>query len=103
MIIRIATGLLVCYCVAATALAQTAPATSPASSTSPLTKIKDIVVYRDDTFHCAFPSIVRRPDGELLVAFRRAPDPRVFGNAGVTHTDPCSQLVMVRSTDNGET
>ncbi len=66
-------------------------------------KVEDVVVYRDETFYSAFPSIVRRPDGELLVAFRRAPDPRNFGNAGPTHTDPNSQLVSVRSSDNGQT
>jgi hypothetical protein len=30
-------------------------------------KIKDIVFYTDDEFYSSFPSIVRRPDGELLV------------------------------------
>src|SRR3982751_2368184 len=64
----------------------------PASASAPhgLTKVKDIVVYRDDSFYCSFPSILRRPDGELLVAFRRAPDRRVYGNASVTHTHPRS-------------
>jgi hypothetical protein len=66
-----------------------------------LVKIKDLVIYRDETFYSSFPSIVRRPGGELLVAFRRAPDPRNFGSASITHTDPCSQLVLVRSTDGG--
>ena len=38
-------------------------------------KTGDIVIYRDERFYAAFPSIVRRrEDGELLVAFRRAPD-----------------------------
>jgi hypothetical protein len=55
-------------------------------------KLKDVVVYRDDTFYSTFPSIVRRPDGELLVAFRRAPDQRNFGEAKITHTDPNSQF-----------
>ncbi len=68
-----------------------------------VTKLKDLVIYRDDTFYSAFPSIVRRPDGELLVAFRRAPERRNFGDAPETHTDPCSQLVTVRSSDAGET
>ena len=36
-----------------------------------VTKLKDVVVYRDDTFYSAFPSIIRRPSGELLVAFQR--------------------------------
>jgi sialidase-1 len=77
---------------------------APAQTTSPaVTKLKDVVVYRDDTFYSAFPSIVRRPDGELIVAFRRAPEPRNFGTANYTHTDPSSQLVLVRSKDAGET
>jgi sialidase-1 len=66
-------------------------------------KLKDVVIYRDDTFYSAFPSIVRRPDGELLVSFRRAPERRNFGNAAETHTDACSQLMLVRSSDQGET
>ena len=36
-------------------------------------KIKDLIIYQHDQFYCAFPSVVCRPDGELLVAFRRAP------------------------------
>lgn len=80
-----------------------AAAFAQAPPPSGVTKLNDLVIYRDDTFYSAFPSIVRRPDGELLVAFRRAPDPRDFGNAAPTHTDPCSQLVLVRSKDAGET
>ena len=65
-------------------------------------KIKDIVIYKDSLFYSAFPSVVKRPDGEFLVAFRRAPDRRLFGQQGISHTDPNSYLVMVRSHD-GET
>lgn len=61
---------------------------------------ENIIVYEDSTFYAAFPSIVRRPDGELLVAFRRAPERRVFGE-GVSHTDANSYLVLVRSRDEG--
>jgi hypothetical protein len=81
------------------ASAASAIAESPAG----VTKLKDVVIYRDDSFYSAFPSIVHRPDGELIVAFRRAPEPRTFGTAGPTHTDPCSQLVLVRSKDQGQT
>lgn len=66
-------------------------------------KIGDVVIYKDPQFYSAFPSIVRRPDGELLVAFRRAPERRAWGATGYTHTDPNSYLVMVRSRDNGKT
>ncbi len=58
-------------------------------------------IYSDRAFHSAFPSIVRRTDGELLVAFRRAPDRRRFGAKHWTHTDPNSYLVLTRSRDLG--
>lgn len=76
-------------------------AVSPA--TAEIRKLGDGVVYRDPAFHAAFPSIVRRPDGELLVAFRRAPDWRLFGAKDYSHTDANSQLVLVRSRDDGAT
>ncbi len=68
-----------------------------------LRKVRDVVIYRDERYYAAFPSIVRRRDGELLVAFRRAPDRRIFGDGGVSHTDPNSNLVLVRSRDGGST
>ncbi len=71
-------------------------------SSTDIRKIKDIVIYKDSVFYSAFPSVVKRPDGEILVAFRRAPDRRLFGQQGISHTDPNSYLVMVRS-QNGET
>jgi hypothetical protein len=66
-------------------------------------KISDVVVYKDERFYSAFPSIVRRRDGELIAAFRRAPERRKAGAPGVSHTDPNSQLVLVRSKDGGAT
>ena len=65
-------------------------------------KVMDVVIYEDGTFYSAFPSVIKRPDGELLVAFRRAPNRKTFGENRITHTDPNSYLVMVRS-KNGET
>ena len=65
--------------------------------------MEDVIIYKDTRFHSAFPSIVRRPDGELIVAFRHAPDWRPLGAKGYTHTDPNSYLVSVRSKDNGKT
>lgn len=62
-------------------------------------KLKDIVIYQDARFYSCFPSVVHRPDGEFLVAFRRAPDRRIFGEEGNLHVDPNSYLVMVRSND----
>jgi sialidase-1 len=67
-----------------------------------LRKLEDIVIYEDVKFYAAFPSIVRRPNGELLVAFRRAPERRVWGE-GTSHTDANSYLVLVRSRDDGKT
>ncbi len=58
----------------------------------PWAKIKDLIIYKDPHFYSAFPSIVRRPAGELIVAFRRAPDRRRVGAKGITHTDPNSNL-----------
>ncbi len=65
-------------------------------------KLEDIVIYQNDLFYSAFPSIVHRPNGELLVAFRRAPERRQFGEANTSHTDPNSYLVSVRSKDGGK-
>lgn len=67
-----------------------------------LKKIKDIVIYEDPKFYSAFPSAVRRPDGEIIVAFRRAPGRRIFGEKNYTHTDANSYLVLVRSHDGKE-
>jgi len=66
---------------------------------SEIIKLKDVVIYKDTMFYSAFPSVVRRPDGELIVAFRRAPDRHIFGEAGNSHVDPNSFLVLVRSLD----
>jgi sialidase-1 len=92
----------------ALALMVTAAFNGSAQPSSPkpaaaVRKIKDLVIYQDEKFHSAFPSIVKRPNGELLVAFRRAPDRRLSGQPGVRHTDANSQLVLVRSKDGGET
>ncbi len=78
------------------------PAQGEVTKSRELRKTEDIVIYNDANFHSAFPSIVRRPNGDLLVAFRRAPDWRPLGAKGYTHTDPNSYLVMVRSEDDGK-
>lgn len=64
-------------------------------------KLEHTVIYEDPLFYAAFPSVVRRADGELIVAFRRAPERRKIGETGTSHTDPTSQLVLVRSRDAG--
>lgn len=70
---------------------------------SSVRKLADQVIYQDEKFYCAFPSIVRRPDGELIVAFRRAPNRRLLGESNNSHTDANSYLVLVRSRDHGKT
>ena len=82
------------------------PATSARSGPKPapaIRKVKDLVVYQDDKFYSAFPSIVKRRNGELLVAFRRAPERRLLGDKNISHTDPNSYLVLVHSRDDGKT
>ena len=72
------------------------------SSTNSIHKIRDFVIYKDDKFYCAFPSVVKRK-GDLIVAFRRAPDRRKWGEPTYTHVDPNSYLMLVRSRDDGKT
>lgn len=74
-----------------------APADAPAK------KVRDLVLYSDPLYHCAFPSVVRRPDGEFIVAFRRAPNRLALGEGKNNHVDPNSQLVAIRSRDAGAT
>ena len=76
--------------------------TAQHSAVPGIRKIKDILIYQDTAFYSSFPSVVKKPNGELLVAFRRAPDRKIFGEKGTGHTDPNSYLVMLRS-KNGET
>jgi hypothetical protein len=65
--------------------------------------VKDVVIYSADRYYSSFPSVVKRPDGEVIVAFRRAPDRKAFNEKGTSHVDPNSYLVLVRSYDGGET
>ena len=67
-----------------------------------LRKVADLVIYQDEKFYSAFPSIVRRKDGELITAFRRAPNRKRLGEKSISHTDPNSYLVLVRSRDGGK-
>src|SRR3954465_2899052 len=83
---------------ATTCLAFSSTAAEPAT----LRKLRDITIYSDERFYSSFPSIVRRWDGELLVAFRRAPERRAYGETEVTHTDANSYIMLVRSDDAGE-
>lgn len=62
-------------------------------------KVRDLVIYEDARFHSAFPSVIKRPDGEIWVAFRRAPNRKALGEERNYHVDPNSYLVMLRSKD----
>lgn len=62
-------------------------------------KIKNVMIYEDSQFYSSFPSIIKRPNGELLLAFRRAPERKVFGEGHTDHVDPNSYLVSLRSKD----
>ena len=88
-----------------TLLALLVAAASLAAAANPagIRKLDDVTIYAEAKFHSAFPSVVRRPDGELVLAFRRAPDRRLLGEKKYTHTDPNSYLMTVRSKDDGRT
>jgi sialidase-1 len=64
-----------------------------------VSKVRDVVIYEDALFHSAFPSVIKRPDGELIVAFRRAPNRKALGEEKNYHVDPNSYLVSVTSKD----
>jgi sialidase-1 len=62
-------------------------------------KIRDIVIYEDDRFHSAFPSVIKLENNEFMLAFRRAPDRKIFGESKTNHVDPNSYLVKISSKD----
>jgi sialidase-1 len=88
-----------CLCLSATTRASNAATENVAG----IRKTNDIVIYQDPKFYCSFPSVVQRKTGELLVAFRRAPERRNLGEKSISHTDANSYLVLVRSQDQGKT
>lgn len=62
---------------------------------------EDFIIYEHPDYYASFPSVIKKEDGEILVAFRRAPDRTIFAESGSNHVDPNSYLVTVRSRDNG--
>ena len=64
---------------------------------------RHVTIYKDRLYYCAMPSAVTLSTGEIITAFRRAPDRRLLGRKSISHCDPNSQLVLVRSNDNGHT
>jgi len=83
------------------ALLPASSARSETRSPSAIRKGKDIVIYRDD--NSTAPSLDRAAAGwgidRCLPARARAP---VAGRENVSHTDPNSYLVLVRSRDDGQ-
>ena len=75
---------------------------APESSNASIRKIKDVTIYEDSLFNARFPSVIKRPEGEIFVAFQRSPNRRIWGEYELKHADPNAYLVMVRSF-NGET
>jgi len=61
--------------------------TAPGDSIPGISKIKDIIIYKDSSFYSSFPSVVKRPDGEIMVAFRHAPERKIFSEKFTNHVD----------------
>jgi hypothetical protein len=68
-----------------------------------LAPVGNTAIHSDPLFYAAFPSILSRPSGELIVAFRRASHRRRLYAASVTHCAPDSYLGFVGSHDAGQT
>lgn len=66
-----------------------------------LIKIEDTIIYKDEHYN-TFPSIIRKQNGELMVAFRQAPN-RLERYPNGLHVDPAAKAVYVVSRDNGRT
>jgi sialidase-1 len=92
-------SILLCALTCYTSLTSAQDDTSSDDLIPGVRKIRDVIIYQDSRFHCAFPSVVKRKDGEIIVAFRRAPDRKIFGEKKTNHVDPNSFLVRVTSKD----
>ncbi|MEW5977469.1 MAG: sialidase family protein [Acidobacteriota bacterium] len=57
------------------------------------------IIHHDFYAYCAWPSIIRCRDGQILIAFSKA----MRHQEKITHSDPSFQNVIVRSTDGGAT
>lgn len=66
-----------------------------------LSKVRDIIIYKDENYN-SFPNAVKLKDGTIMVSFRQAPDWQAKYN-DVTHGDPSSIGVFVKSGDNAKT
>lgn len=72
---------------------------SLAQGEAAIQKLRDVLIYQDSLFYAAFPSVVRTSNGDLLLAFRRAPNRQMYGEPGNRHVDHNSYLVGLRSAD----
>src|SRR5690606_41466026 len=72
---------------------------NPIDSIPNVTKIKDFIIYEDPDFYASFPSIIKKDDGELIIAFRRAPERKMYGEKNTYHIDPNSYLVYLKRSE----
>lgn len=63
-----------------------------------LEPIEHIVIYKDKKYNSFFPSVVKRPDGRIVLGFRQAPDRR-RNEEKISHIDPSSRAMMIASAD----
>ncbi|MDD3725593.1 MAG: sialidase family protein [Candidatus Ratteibacteria bacterium] len=61
--------------------------------------MENIIIYKDEKFYSAFPSIAKLNNGDLIISFRQAPQRKPYS----THIDSESKAVTVRSKDSGRT
>jgi hypothetical protein len=89
--------LLVCYSIFAFTGYNESENLTDGFSTN-IKSIEHITIYEDSLFYSCFPSVIRKHNKELLLAFRRAPNRELYCEEN-THLDHNSNLVMVRSID----
>lgn len=62
-------------------------------------KVKDLIIYQDSLFYSSFPSVIKTANNSYMLAFRRAPERRAFGEKNTIHVDANSYLMKVESKD----
>jgi len=45
-----------------------------AQTSGSVRQVKDFIIYKDSNYYSTFPSVIKKQDGEILLAFRRAPN-----------------------------
>lgn len=69
------------------------------SQSNSIKKVKDMIIYEDSLFYSSFPSVIKTANNQYLLAFRRAPERRAFGEKNTLHVDANSYLLKVESKD----